>query len=59
MQSGQTCTDVSQRYKDFINQIKAWNPAAGSQCWDLWANIYVCVGVLEKQKEILARRETA
>jgi hypothetical protein len=46
MQSGQKCIDVVQRYKISIDQIKDWNPAAGSQWRDLWASTYVCVGVL-------------
>ncbi|KAK0716038.1 hypothetical protein B0H67DRAFT_684121 [Lasiosphaeris hirsuta] len=46
MQSGQTCTDLAKRYGISIDQIKAWNPAAGSQCTGLWANTYACVGVL-------------
>lgn len=46
MKANETCTDLAVRYGMTVEQIKAWNPAAGERCIGLWADAWVCVGVL-------------
>lgn len=46
VQSGQGCTTIGSTYGVSLAQLVAWNPAIGSQCTGLWANTYLCVGVV-------------
>ncbi|KAL6406435.1 uncharacterized protein AUP68_09229 [Ilyonectria robusta] len=32
--------------EDFIAWLASWNPAVGSKCIGLWADSYVCIGVI-------------
>lgn len=40
-----TCYDIAQTYGISLDQFYAYNPAVGSECLNLWAGDYVCVGV--------------
>ncbi|KAF7536445.1 hypothetical protein G7054_g4539 [Neopestalotiopsis clavispora] len=43
---GQTCTTIASRYGVTVANLVSWNPAIGSGCTGMWANTYLCVGVL-------------
>lgn len=46
VQPDQSCTTIGSTYGVSLTQLVAWNPAIGSQCTGLWANTYLCVGVV-------------
>ncbi|KAI0531909.1 hypothetical protein GGR58DRAFT_507967 [Xylaria digitata] len=39
------CYDIAQEYDIELASFYAWNPAVGTDCSDLEANVYVCIGV--------------
>lgn len=43
---GETCATLAERYKVKAADVIKWNPAVGSTCTWMWAQTYVCVGVL-------------
>lgn len=43
---GEGCQDVADRNDVPLSQFYEWNPAVGSTCAGLWAEVYVCVGVV-------------
>lgn len=43
---GETCVTLAARYKVKAADVIKWNPAVGSTCTGMWAQTYVCVGVL-------------
>lgn len=44
--SGQTCQTITAMYDITQDDFVEWNPAVKSDCTEMWANAYVCVGVL-------------
>lgn len=40
------CSTIAQAYGITVDQFLKWNPDAGSQCQNLWASAYACVGVV-------------
>lgn len=40
-----TCYDIAVKYGISLDQFYAYNPAVGSECLNLWAADYVCVGL--------------
>ena len=46
VQDGELCTDILSIYGISLADLFTWNPAVGSRCTNLWANTYVCVGVI-------------
>ncbi|CCC14395.1 unnamed protein product [Sordaria macrospora k-hell] len=46
VEPNQGCTTIGSTYGVSLAQLVAWNPAIGSQCTGLWANTYLCVGVV-------------
>lgn len=43
---GDTCGAIGAAQGVALASLYAWNPAVGSQCQSLWANVYICVGVI-------------
>ncbi|KAH7007285.1 hypothetical protein EDB80DRAFT_880790 [Ilyonectria destructans] len=41
-----TCSSIQNYYQITMAQLVEWNPAIGSKCTALWADTYVCVGVI-------------
>lgn len=46
VESGDGCYDIAAEHGIDLSDFYAWNPAVGDTCTGLWANYYVCVGVL-------------
>lgn len=46
VESGNDCSDIAAAYSISLSTFYDWNPAVGSSCLYLEANVYVCVGLL-------------
>ncbi|CAG7557594.1 unnamed protein product [Fusarium equiseti] len=46
VESGQLCNAIAAKYGIAEDDIKKWNPGVGSDCTGIWANVYVCIGVI-------------
>ncbi|KAK6515170.1 hypothetical protein TWF506_007515 [Arthrobotrys conoides] len=44
--SGQTCEAITSKFSLSIAILYKWNPAIGPQCTTMWANTYLCIGVI-------------
>ncbi|KAK6499974.1 hypothetical protein TWF481_010331 [Arthrobotrys musiformis] len=44
--SGQSCQDIVSKYKLSIDILFKWNRAIGAQCTNMWADNYLCVGII-------------
>lgn len=45
-QSGEGCQEIADQYSVSIGQFYTWNPSVRTDCSGLWANVYVCVGII-------------
>ncbi|OKL64629.1 hypothetical protein UA08_00943 [Talaromyces atroroseus] len=45
--SGDSCVGIANNYAITLDQFYSWNPAVGSNCQNLLAGYFVCVGVAE------------
>lgn len=48
VKSTTTCASIQDYYEITMAQLVSWNPAVGSKCTALWADSYVCVGVISQ-----------
>ncbi|KXT12676.1 hypothetical protein AC579_3275 [Pseudocercospora musae] len=39
---GDTCESIADAHGIDVNDFERWNPQAGAECYNLWANYYVC-----------------
>ena len=46
VESGQVCRQIADQYGIGLGNFNTWNPQVKSDCSGLWANVYVCVGVI-------------
>lgn len=46
VETGQTCEVIAGLYGISQDELKAWNPNAGSSCTGLWADAYACVSII-------------
>ncbi|KAL2757501.1 carbohydrate-binding module family 50 protein [Sodiomyces alcalophilus JCM 7366] len=46
VEPGTGCADIALRNGISRTQFNAWNPSVGTDCAGLWANVYVCVGII-------------
>ncbi|CRK16642.1 hypothetical protein BN1723_003819 [Verticillium longisporum] len=46
VEKGQICATVQNRYKVSLADLVKWNPGIGADCTLMWADSYLCVGVL-------------
>lgn len=46
VKSTTTCASIQDYYKITMSQLAQWNLAIGAQCKTLWADYWVCVGVI-------------
>ncbi|GKT62699.1 lysM domain-containing protein [Colletotrichum tofieldiae] len=46
VKSGDGCATIASSNGIGLSDFYTWNPAVGSTCSGLWANVYVCVGVI-------------
>ncbi|KAL1797016.1 hypothetical protein ACET3X_005556 [Alternaria dauci] len=46
VQPGENCPFLQREYEVTQASIVEWNPAISSDCTNMWANTYVCVGVI-------------
>ncbi len=46
-QSGDGCWAIANAHSIALTDFYAWNPAVnnGGECWGLWPDVYVCVGL--------------
>lgn len=44
--SGDGCAAIATSYSISLTNFYTWNPAVGSTCASLWADTYVCVGLI-------------
>ncbi|KAG4436701.1 hypothetical protein IFR05_007815 [Cadophora sp. M221] len=44
--SGDDCTSIASKKGITLANFYAWNPAVGNTCATLWADVYVCVGII-------------
>ncbi|ETS82828.1 hypothetical protein PFICI_04704 [Pestalotiopsis fici W106-1] len=44
VQNGDSCYDIEQEYDITADEFNKWNPYIGSDCANLWASEYICVG---------------
>ncbi|EPS35517.1 hypothetical protein H072_11033 [Dactylellina haptotyla CBS 200.50] len=44
--SGQSCQDIMAKYSVSILNLFNWNPAIGAQCTSMWAQTYLCIGII-------------
>ncbi|KAL8366231.1 hypothetical protein RB595_004817 [Gaeumannomyces hyphopodioides] len=44
--SGESCNDVLRKHGLSVSQLFAWNKAVNEDCSGMWANVWVCVGVV-------------
>ncbi|KAK1622585.1 LysM domain-containing protein [Colletotrichum phormii] len=43
--SGDTCEQIYNYEQIFLAKFVAWNTGVGSNCQNMWASTYVCVGI--------------
>ncbi|TDZ67286.1 LysM domain-containing protein [Colletotrichum trifolii] len=46
VKSGDGCANIASNNGVALADFYSWNPAVGSTCGGLWANVYVCVGII-------------
>ncbi len=46
VEANEGCRDIAAAQGISLSDFYAWNPAAKSDCSGLWANVYVCVGII-------------
>ena len=46
VQPGDGCAAIASTHGISLSDFYEWNPAVGSDCVGLWANVYVCVGII-------------
>ncbi|RYP41945.1 hypothetical protein DL768_010420 [Monosporascus sp. mg162] len=46
VEKGQGCADILARYSLNIETFYSWNTGVGETCTSMWAQVYVCVGVI-------------
>ncbi|KAJ5008114.1 LysM domain-containing protein [Colletotrichum sp. SAR 10_66] len=46
VKTGDGCAAIASSNSIALSDFYAWNPAVGDTCAGLWANVYVCVGVI-------------
>ena len=47
VETGEECYDIAARYAISLNYFVKWNPGVGGRgCNTMWADAYVCVGVI-------------
>jgi hypothetical protein len=46
VKAGDGCADIASSHGISLSNFYAWNPAIGSTCKALWADTYVCVGLI-------------
>ncbi|KAK8104523.1 LysM domain-containing protein [Apiospora kogelbergensis] len=46
IQKGQTCAVIASQYHVSVGNLVSWNTAVGPGCTGMWAETYLCVGVL-------------
>ncbi|KAL4982032.1 hypothetical protein BDW68DRAFT_171469 [Aspergillus falconensis] len=46
VEAGDSCAAIASEHGISQTQFRNWNPSVGIDCAGLWANVYVCVGVL-------------
>ncbi|KAK6502102.1 hypothetical protein TWF481_009911 [Arthrobotrys musiformis] len=46
VKSGDGCVSIASQFGVVLSTFYAWNPAVKSDCSGLWANVYVCVGLI-------------
>ncbi|KAF4919633.1 LysM domain-containing protein [Colletotrichum viniferum] len=46
VKTGDGCANIASSNSIALSDFYAWNPAVGDTCAGLWANVYVCVGVI-------------
>ncbi|KAF5002925.1 hypothetical protein FDECE_10480 [Fusarium decemcellulare] len=46
VQKGEICKVIAAKFDIPEDNIKKWNPGVGSDCTGIWANVYVCIGVI-------------
>ncbi|KAG8667748.1 hypothetical protein FPOAC2_12938 [Fusarium poae] len=46
VEKSQTCNDIASKFGISEDDVKKWNPEVGSDCTGIWANVYVCIGVI-------------
>ncbi|KAH6874031.1 LysM domain-containing protein [Thelonectria olida] len=46
VKSGDSCASISSKNSITEAQFLKWNPSVGSTCNGLWANAYVCIGII-------------
>lgn len=46
VEKGQTCAIIASQYHVSVGNLVSWNPAVGPGCTGMWAETYLCVGVL-------------
>ncbi|EGE01204.1 LysM domain-containing protein [Trichophyton equinum CBS 127.97] len=44
VRQGDTCDNITRKYRISISKFKEWNPNVGKDCYGLWLRYYVCVG---------------
>ncbi|KAJ1337363.1 peptidoglycan DL-endopeptidase LytF [Microdochium nivale] len=46
VETGTSCSSILTKYNINLATFYSWNKAVGSQCESMWAEVYVCVGVI-------------
>ncbi|KAF3210312.1 hypothetical protein TWF679_006807 [Orbilia oligospora] len=46
VKSGDGCSPIASQFGVTLANFYAWNPAVKNDCSGLWANVYVCVGLI-------------
>ncbi|KAH7190960.1 hypothetical protein BKA60DRAFT_471939 [Fusarium oxysporum] len=46
VEKDQLCNDIAAEFGVSEDDIKKWNPGVKSDCTGIWANVYVCIGVI-------------
>ncbi|KAL4874685.1 hypothetical protein BJY04DRAFT_224793 [Aspergillus karnatakaensis] len=46
VEAGDSCAAIAAEHNISQTQFRNWNPSVGTDCGGLWADVYVCVGVL-------------
>ncbi|KAF9769923.1 hypothetical protein IL306_012580 [Fusarium sp. DS 682] len=58
VKKGETCSEVASKNKISLSEFLEWNPKAGDDCSNLWANAYACVSVSETKGSSSAKPPT-
>ncbi|RSL48378.1 hypothetical protein CEP53_009568 [Fusarium sp. AF-6] len=49
VQKDELCNTIASKLGISESDIKKWNPGVGSDCTGIWANVYICVGVIGEE----------